>query len=67
MIYTTLDKNRDGFINIDEFGNSSMYLKRKSCEFQSNKLTINNAKSNSQILLIFFNIFYQFDRISIDD
>ena len=33
MIYTTLDTNRDGLITSDEFGNSSMYLKRKSNEF----------------------------------
>ena len=33
MIYTTLDKNRDGFITSNEFGNSSIFLKRKSYDF----------------------------------
>ena len=29
MIYTTLDINKDGFISMDEFGNSSSFLERK--------------------------------------
>ena len=29
MIYTTLDINQDGFISMDEFGNSSSFLERK--------------------------------------
>ena len=29
MIYTTLDIDQDGFISMDEFGNSSSFLERK--------------------------------------
>ena len=29
MIYTTLDINQDGFISMDEFGNSSSFLESK--------------------------------------
>ena len=29
MIYTTLDIDQDGFISMDEFGNSTSFLERK--------------------------------------
>merc|ERR1711962_1525762 len=40
MIYTTLDKNRDGFITSNEFENSSMYLKQFMDFETSNKMGI---------------------------
>ena len=29
VIYATLDTNQDGFISMDEFGNSTSFLERK--------------------------------------